>query len=910
MPSNRELDFLNAVLDNAGALVVVLDHDGRIRRFNKASEKLSGFSFAEVEGKYPWDILLPPEDADTIRRYAFEALARNPRAVAGRYTNRWVSRSGECYLIEWSNTLLCNSDGKMEFMVSLGTDVTERSRIEQQLQEQANIIDQIHDAVVATDLDGVVTSWNKGAERMFGYAANEMLGRPIACVYPPDQLAVLQHEVIAPLKAKGAHVAEVIMQRKNGERFNGHLALSLRYDAERRPVGMIGYTMDVTEQKRVEQALRRSETRLRENEERMRLVIEATDDGIWDWNPVTHEDYLSPRWKAILGYRDDELPNLDSTFFGLIHPDDRAGVSESVQRHFEEGAAYNMEVRMQHKDGGYRWIHSQGEALRDAKGRPVRMVGTITDITDRKRVDEELRQFKTTLDQTVDCVFMFDPATLRFFYANQGAINQVGYRTEELMSMTPVDLKPDFDESRFRGVIAPLLVGRSSSTYFETRHRHKDGHDVPVEIFLQYVAPAGEPPRFVAVVRDVTERKKVEGELAGHREHLEELVRDRTTALEAAKNEAERANAAKSEFLSRMSHELRTPMNAILGFAQILQLEPIGAEPVSFVDEIRRAGDHLLELINELLDLSRIEAGKMEVVLQAVPMFKAVNDSVQTVRTLLTQKNITLRNHCRDQAVVLADPTRLRQILLNLLSNAVKYNRDGGSIDIDCHPVDGERLRLSVSDTGPGIAPEKIAHLFTPFERLGAEFSAIDGTGIGLALARQLTELMGGIMGVDSSPGRGSTFWLELPVAQSTPIARTDDAVAAVHIAERRTVLYVEDNAANLRLVEAILRRYPNISLLSATNGEYGLELAKRYTPDAILLDIQLPGMDGYAVLAELRKDPATRMIPVLALSADALPLDVEKGLAAGFVHYLTKPVQVNQVMAALEAALPAPIAR
>jgi len=298
----------------------------------------------------------------------------------------------------------------------------------------------------------------------------------------------------------------------------------------------------------------------------------------------------------------------------------------------------------------------------------------------------------------------------------------------------------------------------------------------------------------------------------------------------------------------------------------------------------------------------------MTTVLQSVPVYRAVDDTVRLMQPLLNHKKVSLLNHCAGEVTVLADPTRLQQIFLNLISNAVKYNHDGGHVEVHCRAVENHRMRVSVTDTGPGIPPEKIGSLFVPFERLGAEYSAIPGTGIGLALVKQLAELMGGVIGVHSEPGRGATFWLELPLGPTATARNTTNpntTATVLHTSRaRHTVLYVEDNAANLRVVEAIFRRYPHLHLISAVTGRHGLELAQRYIPDAVLLDIHLPDMNGYDVLKTLRIDPATRAIPALALSADALPLDVEKGLMAGFRHYLTKPLDVEKLIAALESVL------
>lgn len=403
---------------------------------------------------------------------------------------------------------------------------------------------------------------------------------------------------------------------------------------------------------------------------------------------------------------------------------------------------------------------------------------------------------------------------------------------------------------------------------------------------------------------DVTDRKKAEEELEQHRHHLEDLVKERTIDLEEARDIAEKASKAKNEFLSRMSHELRTPMNAILGFSQILDLQDITEKQHAFVKEISDGGEHLLELINDLLDISRIEAGKMEAVIQPVKIIPAIEYAIKSIHPLVEKLNLTLVNKCKNELDVLADPTRFTQVLINLLSNAAKYNLKDGCINISCEKIFNDRLRISISDTGVGIDDSNIKYLFEPFNRLGAESTNVEGTGIGLALTKQLVELMGGEIFVASTLGKGSTFSFELSLYKSTSKSINEVEKSAKQSRESKTVLYVEDNAANMRVIETILEDNKNFNLITATNGKYGLELARKYLPDLILLDIHLPQMSGYEILKKLKSEFSTKDIPVIALTADVMPLDIEKGLQAGFSEYVTKPVKIDLLMTAINKAV------
>ncbi|WP_374584606.1 ATP-binding protein [Pseudoduganella sp.] len=421
------------------------------------------------------------------------------------------------------------------------------------------------------------------------------------------------------------------------------------------------------------------------------------------------------------------------------------------------------------------------------------------------------------------------------------------------------------------------------------------------------------------IAREAEQRSKAQQEVMRLNEELEQRVHERTLQLEQANaelaramEEAKSANQAKSAFLSSMSHELRTPLNAILGFAQILTSEKLPstlAQKREFANHILKSGRHLLTLINEILDLAKIESGAVALSLEPVALNEILHECESMVAPLAGNRGIRLLFPDGCVANVTADRTRLKQILLNLLSNAIKYNRDGGAVVVDCSPSAPGLVRVSVQDTGMGLKPEQVRQLFQPFNRLGQESGAEEGTGIGLVVTKRLVELMGGTIGVTSSQGVGSMFWIELQSTEPTP-SRVDpnaerEAEHQRHAeGEPATILYVEDNPANLKLVEEIISFRPDLKLLSAPDGHLGIELARAHRPDIILMDINLPGLNGIEALKLLHTDPRTAHIPVIALTANAMPRDVEKGLAAGFFRYLIKPINIDEFTEAINSTM------
>lgn len=470
----------------------------------------------------------------------------------------------------------------------------------------------------------------------------------------------------------------------------------------------------------------------------------------------------------------------------------------------------------------------------------------------------------------------------KFKQVNGRFAEMVGYSEQELLDQTPIDLTHPDDVATSRRLVKAMLEGTERCSV-EKRYLRKNGEVLWANRTACVIRDKDRNPRdFLMMVEDITERKRAE-----------EAVRE-------AKKEAERANRAKSEFLSRMSHELRTPLNAILGFGQLLERQNPTAQQQARVEHIMTAGRHLLNLINEVLDISRIEAGHLQLSVEAVFISEVLEEALALMRPLAADRamKLSVDASLQKDVYVLADQQRLKQVLLNLLTNAVKYTPAGGRISVSLDQSDPKKTRLLVTDNGNGIGEDKVARLFTPFDRLGAEQSEVEGTGLGLALCQRLMHAMGGDIGLNSKLGEGSAFWIELPATESplktlpSPRAprRNDTAMAPP-----AKILYIEDNLSNLTLVEQMLADHPQINLITAMQGGLGLDLACQHKPDLVLLDLHLPDLRGHEVLARLRKNKLTRDIPVVVISADATAGQIQRLMAAGAHAYLTKPIDITE---------------
>jgi PAS domain S-box-containing protein len=494
---------------------------------------------------------------------------------------------------------------------------------------------------------------------------------------------------------------------------------------------------------------------------------------------------------------------------------------------------------------------------------------------------------------------------------NVGAERMLGYQAAEVVNrINPSDIH-DPEEVMARAQALSLELATTITPGFEAL-AFKASRGIEDIYELTYICKDGS--RFPAIV-SITALRDDYGDIIGYLLiGTDNSVRKQVELeLNHAMAVADKANLAKSDFLSSMSHELRTPLSAILGFAQLMESgapQPTPTQKRS-IDQILQAGWYLLELINEILDLSLIESGKLSLSLEPSSLADVMRECQAMTESQAQKRGVTMTfPHFGVPCFVKADRTRLKQVLINLLSNAIKYNKAAGTVVVSCIGSTTGRIRICVEDSGDGLPPEKLAQLFQPFNRLGQELNAEQGTGIGLVMTKRLVELMGGVIDVKSSVGKGSVFSIELNQTDEPQIVANANGVMDLMQtrvptdAHARSLLYVEDNPANLMLVEDLIARRPDIRLLTARDGLRGVEIARASLPDVILMDINLPGISGIRALKILAEDPTTAHIPVVALSANAMPHDIEKGLEAGFFRYLTKPIKINEFMATLDLAL------
>ena len=793
-----------------------------------------------------------------------------------------------------------------------------------------------HAIVSSADVTGNILHVNNRLCEISGYTRNELVGNDHRILKSTHHDDAFFKNLWATIVKGNVWKGVICNLSKEGNEYWVDSTIVPFLDQKGKPYKYVSIRTDVTH--------------IRINEERLKRSQEFANIGSWDWNVNSGELIWSDRIWPLFGYKKEITETSYENFISAVHPDDRLFLQNAITRCVEKGEEYDIEHRVVWADGSVHWLHECGDVVRNNAGEAQHMLGVVQDITSIK--DGEIRQtnnniilelivkgvkLSMVLKQIISHAEMMLPNAICSILL----LDDSGKRLDTCIAPR----LPEFYNEAITGLEIGLGVGScGEAAYTGKRVIAKDIMTHPS--WLNYKDIAGkanlktcwaEP--FISSQKEVlgtfaiyfNESKDISDtdlNLMSEIAHLAAIAVEREKsqlALMSAKEEAESANLAKSQFLSSMSHELRTPMNAIMGFSQLLKItksHPLTELQGKNVDEIMVAGKHLMRLIDEVLDLAKIEAGHIDLQVTEVVVSKIVNECMQLILPLAQNRGIdiflvkngvelTLEKLQKEKGSIWLDETRLKQIILNLLSNAVKYNKENGKITLHCETCGDNMFRISVSDTGAGLNEEQQQHLFKAFDRLGFERTETEGTGIGLVITKNIVELMGGIIYVQSEKNKGSTFIVELPICKdrndSISNAISNPSLMENEMTERKdkkSVLYIEDNPANLRLVEQILMSVPNIHMWSAPEPMLGIELALEHLPDLILLDINLPGMNGYDVLKYLRENDASKNIPVIAVSANAMPRDLEQGKAAGFDDYITKPVNVKDLLVKVKSQL------
>lgn len=884
------LEQLRLAIDEH-AIVSIADEKGNITYTNE--------KFCEVSGYLPQDLIGQNHrmvksgmHAPTFYEQLWRTI-RSGRVWRGELCNR--RKDGKLYWVDATIYPIVDGKGRPVQYISIRTDITTLKESQEALRLSEERLRRGQDYANIGTWDWNIQTgdlfWSERIGPLFGYAVGTLetsYENFLTAIHPDDRQAVtdavgacldrnvpyeIEHRVVWP-----DGTVRWLLERG-----------AVTRDAEGRPLKMLGVVQDIDDRKRAELALAERERLLREAQALARI-------GNWSADFRTGELIWSDEIYRIFGQAPGSFSPSVEAFRSAVHPDDLSLVLES-ERLSQEIGIHDVTHRIVRPDGTICHVHELARPEVDEEGNTIRLVGTVQDVTDRiefeKRTRESELRFAFAVEGAGDGVWDWDmgTGTMQLSGNYEGMLGFDKGEIPQTLAAWLESVHPD-DLPEVQSTLEKYLTGKIPVYSVELRLRCKDASYKWVLCRGTVVErdPAGSPVRMIGIHSDISESKASE------------------LALIEARQVADRANQAKSDFLSSMSHELRTPMNAIIGFAQMLEFdEALSADQQDNVHEILKAGRHLLDLINEVLDLAKIESGRVDLSMEGIELLPLGEDCRHLIQPIADQAGIQLIIDLPPRSAVFADRVRLKQVLLNLLSNAVKYNRSEGEVRLAVANGANSHLRIQVMDTGPGIPPERINELFLPFNRLGAEASDIEGTGIGLTITRRLVEMMGGQIGVDSTPGIGSTFWIELAQGATAALAEAEAAAKtspARPVADGATVLAIDDNPANLKLIAQIMGMRDHVHLLSAHTPELGIELALAHRPDLILLDINMPGMDGYKVLDILKTNAALRRIPVIAITANAMPRDIERGKAAGFADYLTKPIDIQNFLRVVDALL------
>jgi PAS domain S-box-containing protein len=963
----REIDSVRREIEEQVRLLGLATRDWVWSWDSRTDRIIHNKAFTDALGEVPgprtatlawWQQRVHPADLSRIVSAFTDAANSGKTDVTTEYRIRKID--GSYADVEDRVCFIRDARGDVNRVLGAMRDMTRRRRVEAAHSRFSQILESTTDFVAICTVGGLVLYVNAAGRKLLGWPEDKSIaGTHISALHPAWAAEIVFEEGLPSAIRDGTWSGETALLTANGK----EIPVSQVVIAHRSPEGDLEFISaiirDISEQKRQEV------TRI-EWANRYDAAIRASGQVLFDWNSMTNEITYGGDLEQLLGYKAEEMHGGLKLLRDIIHPDDLGAFDEEVQRVIETRDPFRVSFRASHRSGRVVHIDAKGFFFIDRSGEIGRMVGFFADVTTQKLADAALVQSQEELEARVaerTAELAEASRMLRERAAQTETVAQLGQRA--LVSASVRELLND----------AAALVQQTLRVDFvsvmEWRPERTDLHAIAdygwpdpstsgVALGLDsqsgYTLQIGAPvisenlrreKRFPIskIVRDAGAVSSVSVVIESSPQpvgvliaftriaraftqddvnFLQSMANVLTAAIERGRSEAhvrsaheaaEAANRAKSEFLSRMSHELRTPLNAILGFTQLLELDAPTKTQAESIGHISKAGQHLLSLINEVLDIARIESDRLPLVAEPIESYEFVRETIDLIRPLAHrhQIDVILGADPMISRPVLADRQRLKQVLLNLLSNAVKYNRPLGSVTVSCL-VHQTRFRVEVIDTGMGIPADKLHRLFLPFERLGAETTNIEGTGLGLALSQRIVDALGGELGYQSTPGEGSTFWIELPFSEEgqsepIPLATTPapSPVAAPAPRKRHKLVYIEDQDLNLRLVERILAHRTGYELIPVTTGGKALETVRLERPDIILLDLNLPDMTGDQVLRALKSDPQLAETPVIMVSADAMGDRIQQLLELGADGYLTKPYKLQEFFAVIEAALPPP---
>jgi PAS domain S-box-containing protein len=861
-------DWLAAIVQSSHDAIIGKSPSGQILTWNAAAEALYGWSAAEAIGR---DVgLVVPDDQRDIEDELFRRVLAGEMVQAVEVRRR--RKSGSALDVSLSMSPIRDRSGLLVGISSSSRDVGERLRGEAQL---AAVAASSHEAIISRSPTGEILSWNGGAEELYGWTAAEAIGRDISLLVPSDQRASEDEMFSRTLAGEAMKAVERHRIDKSGHTIDVSLSMSPILEAGGRVTGVASSSREVGERRRAEASFQQ--------------ILDAAPDAMVCVDERGTIIFVNGQVEEIFGYQPTEL--IGQSIEVLVPDGNRTGHADNRARYVRNPIPRRMGDGRQlyglRKNGETFPCDISLAAIASPSG--IITIAAARDVSERHEAEAALQEseqrFNRMMSSTDVGFFLRDPTQM--LYMNPSFLRIFGADSDLPGASVPDVMAMIHPDDREQAADVTSRADRGESTQAELRIVRPDGEVRWIRATNDPVHDAsGRAVQVAGTIEDVTKRKITEA------------------ALRSAQRDAERANMAKSEFLSRMSHELRTPLNAVLGFAQLLELDQLSESQATAVGHILRGGRHLLEMINDVLDISRIETDQLEITTEPVLVSEVLADTIELMQPLSNQAGVQVLFDASDPDAarfVLADKRRLRQVLLNLLSNAIKYNQRGGQVDVRCDLAGEDQVRLRVTDTGKGIRLEDQHRLFTPFDRLGEQSSDVDGTGIGLALTQRLVAIMGGHLDVESEVGVGSSFSVVLPQAPSRKAKPGDMAAREVATLSGSILLYIEDNLPNVQLVQSIVRRRPRWTMVHAGQGGHGLELIHNQHPTLILLDLNLPDMNGIDIVHALKSSPDTAAIPLVIVSADASPQQIRRLHDAGAIRYLTKPLGVVEILGLLD---------